>query len=340
MGKKADEEGADRLFTEGWELCKSGKLEEAMRLFSRAVKTSPRDPDVWGRKGRMLTEIAHELMAENKDTKKVLNEALKCFDHALKLSPENGTIWSDKGTALILLKRFDEGYDCHDRATEIDPKNSELWVKKGMAFLHGDYKSDALCCFDKAVELDPYNREAWLQKYYIHRSWDELFDAGGCLDMIEKIDRMEKMRKLGIEPEIKKRRVKGEASKVVFISKEDPTLCLMARAIFKHMARSSTAEGAVFYPKKEGADPLAVQVMEEIGIELSEEPLIDFFEIPQHEFDCAVSFGYLRIINRSDPDFFREWPVVDLLKGDVESYRAVRDELRSRIEQLLDELGG
>ncbi|NPV58938.1 MAG: tetratricopeptide repeat protein [Actinobacteria bacterium] len=340
MGKKADQEKADKLFEEGWELYLSGKLEEAMRLFGRAVETSPRDADVWGRKGRLLTRIARDLKFKSENATEVLNEALECFDRALELSPENGALWGDKGNAILYLGRYEEGCDCHDRATEIDPENSELWLKKGMAYLYSEYKSDALRYFDKAVELDPYNREAWLQKYYIHRSWDELYDAAGCLDMIERIDRMEETRRLGIEPEIKKRRVKGEASKVVFISKEDPTLCLMAKALFNHMAKSSTAEGAVLSPRKEGADPLAVQVMEEIGIELPEDPLIDFFKIPQHGFDCAVSFGYLHITDRSDPGYFREWPLVDLLKDDLESYRAVRDELRSRIEQLLEELGG
>lgn len=55
-------------------------------------------------------------------------------------------------------------------------------------------------------------------------------------------------------------------------------------------------------------------------------------------YDPAVGFGVVHVQDMWGPGYFGEWPVEDPAEEGIERFRAVRDELRSKIDLLLEEL--
>jgi tetratricopeptide (TPR) repeat protein len=105
---------ADAWVNKGMSLDRSGKPEEAMKCFDKALKINPRDPNAWGGKALALYRLGK------------FREAIPCYDKALDITPENAWAWYNKGVALDNLGRHEEAEECFHEATGIDPS----FVKK------------------------------------------------------------------------------------------------------------------------------------------------------------------------------------------------------------------
>lgn len=88
-------------------------------------------------------------------------------------------------------------------------------------------------------------------------------------------------------------------------------------------------------------DPLAVQVMQEVGIDISyqkSKPLSDF---QPENFDAVISLCGCGVnlppewLARDD---FADWQLADPEGGDVDTFRQVRDQVQERVVQLLGAL--
>lgn len=68
------------LYNKGNHLIESGRFEEAIACFDKALKINPRDVKVWRNKGNALVELG------------MLNEAVKCFNRAIEIDARIGGI--------------------------------------------------------------------------------------------------------------------------------------------------------------------------------------------------------------------------------------------------------
>jgi arsenate reductase len=128
---------------------------------------------------------------------------------------------------------------------------------------------------------------------------------------------------------------------------------MMKRVMFvckKNSRRSQMAEGFAralsgdqVYVASAGleasfVDPLTVQVMQEVGIDISQQkskPLSDF---QPEDFDAVISLcgcGVNLPPEWLTRDYFADWQLEDPEGGDLDTFRRVRDQVQERVTQFL-----
>jgi len=114
--------------------------------------------------------------------------------------------------------------------------------------------------------------------------------------------------------------------------------------------RSQMAEG---FARKSGGDkfevysagshpagfvaPNAVAVMKEIGIDISGQRSKGFADIPNREFDYVVSLGCKDVCPIYPTKEKIDWEIEDPIGQPLEVFRRVRDEIRSRVEEFINQ---
>ncbi len=88
-------------------------------------------------------------------------------------------------------------------------------------------------------------------------------------------------------------------------------------------------------------DPLAVQVMQEVGIDIRHQkskPLSDF---QPEDFDAVISLCGCGVNLPPEwlvRDDFADWQLADPEGGDLDTFRGIRDQVKERVVQLLGAL--
>jgi protein-tyrosine-phosphatase len=127
--------------------------------------------------------------------------------------------------------------------------------------------------------------------------------------------------------------------KVLFVCAENSARSQMAEAFFNHMAGRWQAESAGTLPASE-VKPLAIRAMAEVGIDISAaapKPLdLDNLD----EYSRILSFGCIVKSLFPARERLEEWLIEDPGPDVIEDMRAARDDIKSRVEQLVVELEG
>jgi len=126
--------------------------------------------------------------------------------------------------------------------------------------------------------------------------------------------------------------------KIVFICVENSCRSQIAEGLARHRGGENfTVYSAGSKPGKR-VDPDAVEVMREIGIDISLHKPKGFSELPACDFDYVVTVGcndtcpFLPAIKHI------EWHIDDPKGKGIEYFRKTRDEIKYKIEQLINEL--
>lgn len=114
--------------------------------------------------------------------------------------------------------------------------------------------------------------------------------------------------------------------------------------------RSQMAEG---WAKKLGSDvleiysagtekyhevkPLAVQVMEEVGVDMTGHYPKLLTEIPQ-EIDILITMGCNAICPFVPNDYSEDWGLDDPSGGPIEDYRITRDLIKAKVDDLINKI--
>ncbi|MEN9216079.1 MAG: arsenate reductase, glutathione/glutaredoxin type [Gloeomargarita sp. HHBFW_bins_162] len=131
----------------------------------------------------------------------------------------------------------------------------------------------------------------------------------------------------------------------------------MARIMFvckKNSRRSQMAEGFArtlggdnVQVKSAGlessfVDPLTVQVMQEVGIDISQQESKPLSNFHAEDFDAVISLcgcGVNLPPEWVTRDYFADWQLDDPEGGDLDTFRRIRDQVKERVVQLLQEYG-
>lgn len=172
--------GGENAETAGWldrgyDSLKTGRLEEAISYFDKALEINPRLLKTWAAKGLILEKLGQ------------LEEALECFDRTLEIDQGHEDAWIAKGNILYSLFKNQEALDCYDRALAIDPKNAEVWYRRWVASQKAGKFQEIPDSIGKALETDPANGGEWYQRavgsekiqYTFSYRQPYLLDAGG-----------------------------------------------------------------------------------------------------------------------------------------------------------------
>jgi arsenate reductase len=126
--------------------------------------------------------------------------------------------------------------------------------------------------------------------------------------------------------------------KVLFICVENACRSQMAEAFFNQMSKAARASSAGTKPAP-SVNPLAVQVMKEIGIDLANaKPKLLTLEILDAAdkvitMGCAVGDVCPGAVVETE-----DWGIEDPTGKSIEKFREVRDVIRRKVEQLVSDL--
>lgn len=173
---------AKQLFLDALALQEEGDLEQARRLYERALALAPERPSVMNNLAAVCLKL--EKYAEAKrlceriletnpeDEVALLNlgncqiklnsaeEALVSYENALKIKPDYADAISNRGNALLELKRLDEALASYDRALAIKPDYADALYNRGNALLELKRPEEALASYDRALAIKPDYAEA------------------------------------------------------------------------------------------------------------------------------------------------------------------------------------
>lgn len=85
-------------------------------------------------------------------------------------------------------------------------------------------------------------------------------------------------------------------------------------------------------------DPVAIQVMAEIGINISNQTSKALSEFNSQDYDAVISLCGCGVNLPEEwvlREVFQDWQLEDPEEQDIEKFRIVRDQVKERVEQLL-----
>jgi ABC-type phosphate transport system substrate-binding protein/Flp pilus assembly protein TadD len=160
----ASTEGAAEAASEvatGVTLAGSGRYEEALINFDRAIEQNPYSFEAWTHQGDALLRLGKPA------------EALNSFDRAIELAANQpvaplvagatlvgGTAllakaWTGKGSALMNLGRSEEALAGFDKAIELHPNSAETWSSRGNVLMGLGWADEARASYERAAQLQP-----------------------------------------------------------------------------------------------------------------------------------------------------------------------------------------
>ncbi|GAB4361284.1 MAG: arsenate reductase, glutathione/glutaredoxin type [Cyanophyceae cyanobacterium] len=126
--------------------------------------------------------------------------------------------------------------------------------------------------------------------------------------------------------------------RILFVCKKNSRRSQMAEGFAKQMAGDRAIVASAGLAGSE-IDPLTVEVMAEVGVDISDQrsqPLSDF---SPENFDVVISLcgcGVNLPPEWQAAEQFEDWNLEDPEGGDIATFRTIRDQVRQRVSQLLD----
>ncbi|MDG6219857.1 MAG: tetratricopeptide repeat protein, partial [Candidatus Thermoplasmatota archaeon] len=135
----------------------SGKYDEAVESYGKALKADYNNAYIWYSKGTALLRMG------------LYKDALDAFQKATKINPDISGAWDEQGIALSHLKRYSEAIECHEKAISLGGGAISLNNKGNALNRWGRYEM-ALEAYEEAVKLNPGYEIAWYNKARTQRS--------------------------------------------------------------------------------------------------------------------------------------------------------------------------
>ncbi len=140
------------LRTMGTFLSATGRDEEALDYFDRALEENPDDPVAMRRKGVSLSRLGRT------------DEALMWFDSALEVNPGDAASMRNLGVSLSRSGRNEEAIQWFDRALAANSRDHAAMRQKGVSLSILGRLGEALGWYDRALEANPADRAALVDK--------------------------------------------------------------------------------------------------------------------------------------------------------------------------------
>lgn len=126
----------------------AGRIEQALRTYTRLVEQAPDSARYWVDKGVLLARLGH------------YPQAVEDFDRALTIEPDSVTALANRAEAHRLMEAYDRALADYSRVMELDPDNASILGSRGRVYVALERFEDALSDLNRALALAP--DEAWI----------------------------------------------------------------------------------------------------------------------------------------------------------------------------------
>lgn len=143
---------ADAFYREGLEKSKSGKFEEAIKLFNKSIELQPDDYYSWYNRGLAKTMVDQ------------YDDALIDFNKTIELASDFKRAYFSRGITRRILTDYEGAMKDFNMAIEYDADYAEAYYYKGLLNELLLNREDACKDFDKANELGMKNAKRKVDK--------------------------------------------------------------------------------------------------------------------------------------------------------------------------------
>ncbi|MEZ6125919.1 MAG: tetratricopeptide repeat protein [Planctomycetaceae bacterium] len=152
-------------FEKGRMLSDRGRFEDAVPLFTSALKEMPDRPEVFYERGRSYENL------------ELFEKALEDYSACLSLDPEFVQAINNKGVVLARMKRLEEAGAEFTRLIARDPRDVLALRNRGLCFHDLEEYDQALADYNKAIEIAATDAENWFQRGNVYLEQDKLAEA-------------------------------------------------------------------------------------------------------------------------------------------------------------------
>ena len=132
---------AAKYYEQGLEKARAGKLDDAIKLFSKSIELRPEDYYAWYNRG-----IAKSMLNR-------YEEALSDFEQTVKLAPEYKKGYLNRGNAKKHLTDYEGAIADYTYAIKLDGQYADAYFNRGFVYEMLGKKDSACADFAKAMEL-------------------------------------------------------------------------------------------------------------------------------------------------------------------------------------------
>lgn len=136
------------LLSEGNQLAKEGKFEEAIAKYNEELDRNPRNEDAFFNLGVAHARLRH------------YEEAVRSYQKALEIMPEYAEVHNNLGNVLAQLGRFDEATSHFETALKIMPDYASALNNLGTVYSRQKRIPEAIERFQQAIKSLPTYMEA------------------------------------------------------------------------------------------------------------------------------------------------------------------------------------
>jgi len=126
--------------------------------------------------------------------------------------------------------------------------------------------------------------------------------------------------------------------KVLFVCIENARRSQMAEAFFNKLAKGHAVAASAGDRPASKVDPKAIEVMKEIGIDITNRRPQSLTLKMMEEADVVVTMGCGADVCPVIPERVDEWQIEDPAGKSMQTFRKVRNEIRGRVEKLVETL--
>lgn len=125
---------------------------------------------------------------------------------------------------------------------------------------------------------------------------------------------------------------------VLFLCVHNAGRSQMALGWFDHLAQGRAAAFSGGSEPADNVNPLAVAAMAEVGIDIDHHHPRRWTDTDLHTADVVITMGCGDTCPYVPGTRYEDWPLDDPAGQDIDTVRRIRDQIRDRVETLLDEL--
>lgn len=122
--------------------------------------------------------------------------------------------------------------------------------------------------------------------------------------------------------------------KVLFVCIENSCRSQMAEGLANHFYKDIIEAYSAGSRPSGSVNPGAIEVMKEIGIDISKQSSKGFGELPVKNFDYVITLGCKDVCPIFPAKAFKEWNIPDPKGKPIEFFREVRDRIKEELENL------